>query len=597
MVNIGALDIFLVIFHPRLKDLEEIFESLLSQKQHGFDSVGINIWDNSINQEHVPGLTSLQEKYSDKFESFEWEQSAENLGFGRSNNRIADKTSSPWIFLLNQDAIPEPTMLSELSSHLETADPNTAAWECRQIPYEHPKTYNPSSLDTEWNSGAAVLYRRSAYESVKGFDESFFMYAEDVDLSWRLRAKGFRLKYIPRAAVFHDTYEEAGAIKPLQVIEGTLNNLLMRAKYGSWKDIRAGVLGVLNEARREETFPGRRLQMYLLIPRFLKRLFSVRNKSVEYRENFKPNFPGWDYSQHRDGAFFDFKRSLELGQAPLVSIIVRTHRRPEFLREALLSLIHQSYPNVEIVVIEDGEDNARELIETEFSACNIKYMSTGECVGRSAAGNLGLEVASGEWLGFLDDDDQFFADHVEVLIQTAIKHEVKGVYGVAWEVATDVMSTDPLKYTEFESKTVYRQEFNRPLMWKQNYLPIQTVLFHRDIYSRWGGFEVDMDQLEDWNLWTKYTFEDDFLLVDKTTSKYRVPYCAQISLERQGKLDEAYQQALEKQSSLRMNLSPVEFFDLVDSLNKPSPEPAWNPSLTVRLKHFVVQQLRKLVRA
>lgn len=594
-MNIGALDIFLVVFHPDLGDLEEIFESLLSQEPHGFDNVSINIWDNSINHEHAQELSKLQQKYSSRFASFSWNQSTKNLGFGRSNNRLAEKTSSPWIFLLNQDAIPEPSMLLELSKQLENNGPEVVAWECRQIPYEHPKAYNPSTLETEWNSGAAVLYRRSAFEEVNGFDEGFFMYAEDVDISWRLRAKGFQLKYVPRAAVFHDTYEEAGAVKPLQVIEGTLNNLLMRAKYGSWRDIRAGILGVLNEAWKEESFPGRRLHMLLLLPRYLKRLFFARKNNIEYRINFVPDFPGWDYSQHRDGAFFEFKRSSEQKESPLVSIIVRTHRRPEFLREALLSLVNQSYSNVEIIVVEDGENNAEELIDTEFSTANIKYKATGECVGRSVAGNIGLEMASGEWLGFLDDDDQFFADHIEVLIQEAISKSVKGVYGTAWEVKTDVKSVSPLDYTEHEKKTVYKQEFIRPLMWRQNYLPIQTVLFHRDIYDRWGGFEVDMDQLEDWNLWTRYTFEDDFLLIDKTTSKYRVPHCSKISIERQAKLDDAYQQALKKQSLLRLNLNPYEVFDLVESLGGTNVESEWNPSFGIRIKHFVKQGLKKFI--
>lgn len=594
-MSIGTLDIFLVIFHPKVEDLKEIFDSLLCQKRHGFDGININIWDNSINDEHVVELRELEAQYCDKFSDFSREKSQDNLGFGRSNNRLAERTSAPWIFLLNQDAIPESDALAEISARIESSEEGVVAWECRQIPFEHPKAYNPSSLETEWNSGAAVVYRRSAYEEVGGFDENFFMYAEDVDISWRLRAKGHRLNYVPRAVVFHDTYSEAGAVKPLQVIEGTLNNLLMRAKYGSWADIRAGIFGVLNEARRPASFSGRRLHMALLVPRFLKRLWSVRRANDEYRQNFTASFPGWDYSQHRDGAFFEFKRKSEQGEKPLVSIVVRTHKRPEFLREALLSLVNQSYDNLEIVVVEDGEDDARALIESEFSASNIKYHATGECVGRSAAGNLGLEMASGEWLGFLDDDDQFFCDHIEAMIQTALEQDVKGVYGTAWEVATDVDSVAPLKYSEHESKTVYRQPFCRPLMWRQNYLPIQTVLFHREIYERWGGFEVDMDQLEDWNLWTKYTFEHNFVLVDKTTSKYRVPHCPQTSLDRQEKLDEAYNQALEKQKGLRLNLNLKEFFALADSVVQAQQAAAWKPSLGIRVKHFVKRKLKRLV--
>ncbi|WP_299770886.1 glycosyltransferase family 2 protein [uncultured Pseudoteredinibacter sp.] len=592
-MSIGALDIFLVVFHPKLSDLDEIFSALLSQEQHSFDGINIHIWDNSLKQDHKLGLAQLKEGFEGRFNSFNLIVSEENLGFGRANNRLSERSSSPWIFLLNQDAIPEPDMLAELSRQIENSDETVVAWECRQIPYEHPKVYNPSSLETEWNSGAAVVYRRKAYQEVGGFDENFFMYAEDVDLSWRLRACGYRLKYIPRAAVYHDTYSEAGEVKPIQAIEGTLNNLLMRVKYGSWADIRAGVLGVLNEARRPQSFPGRRLQMALLVPRMLKRMPKLRRANKAFRENFKPSFVHWDYSLHREGAFFEFRRRNASEFEALVSIVVRTHKRPEFLREALLSLVNQTYNNLEIIVIEDGEDTARELVEKEFSEANISYHATGKNVGRSEAGNIGLAMANGEWLGFLDDDDQFFCDHVEVMVQSAQENQTKGIYGTAWEVATDVESVTPLAYTEFDSRTVYKQEFCRPLMWHRNYLPIQCVLFHREIYKRWGGFETDMDQLEDWNLWTRYTFEHDFKLVDKTTSKYRVPYCEKVSADRQEKLDAAYQQALEKQKQLELKIGIADFFELYHSM--PKEQVAERLPFSIKLKHALKQNVKRFI--
>ena len=69
------------------------------------------------------------------------------------------------------------------------------------------------------------------------------------------------------------------------------------------------------------------------------------------------------------------------------------------------------------------------------------------------------------------------------------------------------------------------------------------MLFHRSLYERHGGFAEDMDQLEDWNLWTRYTLEDDFVLVEKTTSKYRVPAGARDAAGRQELLDRAYRDA------------------------------------------------------
>ena len=71
-------------------------------------------------------------------------------------------------------------------------------------------------------------------------------------------------------------------------------------------------------------------------------------------------FEGWDYEMIRDGAFHKNERPET---NPLVSIIVRTCNRPKVLRECLISLRHQTYDNIEIVVVEDGKNTAEEMVQ------------------------------------------------------------------------------------------------------------------------------------------------------------------------------------------------------------------------------------------
>ena len=80
-----------------------------------------------------------------------------------------------------------------------------AATEGRQIPIEHPKYYDPLTGETSWVTGCCVMLRREAFDSVSGFDAHFFpLYCDDVDLSWRLRAAGWTLRYVPSAVIVHD---------------------------------------------------------------------------------------------------------------------------------------------------------------------------------------------------------------------------------------------------------------------------------------------------------------------------------------------------------------------------------------------------------
>ena len=119
-----------------------------------------------------------------------------------------------------------PACSTRCSTRPRSTTRRVAAWEMRQIPYEHPKAYDPVTLDTPWVSGAAMLLRRSAFEDVGGFDPRIFMYGEDVDLSWRLRARGWRLRYLPRLARRAPHLRDAGEVKPLQVFGGVLTNLV-----------------------------------------------------------------------------------------------------------------------------------------------------------------------------------------------------------------------------------------------------------------------------------------------------------------------------------------------------------------------------------
>lgn len=164
----------------------------------------------------------------------------ENLGFGRAVNRVAAETRSPWLAPANADIQLRPGALAAL---LEAGrrDPGAGLLGPRLRlldgtvqpsvqPYPtvlnalllHSRAHRASArigrrlaLPAHWNAGvgarvawvtgAFVLVRRSAWNAVGGFDERQWMYAEDLDLGWRLRQAGWATRYEPRAAVEHES--------------------------------------------------------------------------------------------------------------------------------------------------------------------------------------------------------------------------------------------------------------------------------------------------------------------------------------------------------------------------------------------------------
>ena len=132
-------------------------------------------------------------------------QSAGNVGFAAGHNRLMEAAfaAGAEIYVAaNPDGMLHPDALVALLQMSQASD-DRALIEAAQFPEEHPKIYDPVTFDTPWASGACLAIPRAVAEATGGFDETFFMYCEDVDLSWRARAAGFAVKICPRALFLH----------------------------------------------------------------------------------------------------------------------------------------------------------------------------------------------------------------------------------------------------------------------------------------------------------------------------------------------------------------------------------------------------------
>lgn len=147
-----------------------------------------------------------------------------------------------------------------------------------------------------------------------------------------------------------------------------------------------------------------------------------------------------------------------LNQEPLVSVIIPTYNRAKLLTErALPSVLKQTYKNFELIIVGDHcTDNTEELVK-RFHDKRIRFFNLEKRgkypkkplnrwkVAGSVPRNKGLELALGEWIAPLDDDDEFSEDHLEILVRYALGAGCELVYGVAQ------METEPGRWVSFGS--------------------------------------------------------------------------------------------------------------------------------------------------
>ncbi|MEH6482689.1 MULTISPECIES: glycosyltransferase [Pseudomonas] len=548
--QLPVLDISAVSFNSS-RWVEPFIKSLISQ-DYPLSKIAFTLVDHGSTDDTLSKFHQFIAPHSNKFFKVNFIQQP-NLGFGAGHDRAIRSGSSDYCLIVNLDlefsrsAI--STVVSVALDDLASGS-NFASWEFRQTPYEHPKYYDPVTLETNWSSHACILISRLAYEKCGGYDDAIFMYGEDVEFSYRLRSYGYRLKYVPSAQVLHHTYDHEGEVKPLQYTGSVLGNAFIRLRYGSFIDrlYAYGLYGVLffipspfKGAKQALLSNARKL--LTLTPHFLKGKGPV-----------DAAFPlrGFDYEMIKEGAFWPVAIIDSQRDYPLVTIITRTYKgRGTLLGQSMSSVFNQTYPNIELIVAEDGGDTQKNYVMQRSLAApknvNVRFIAN-EKIGRSGVGNAALKASTGSYIMFLDDDDLLFADHVETLMHCLLSdNNFDAAYSLAFEVLTS-MDADKMYYLEssIHTPSSFFQEWDYQKLLLSNYIPIQSIIFSRKLYELWGGFDLELDQLEDWNLWLRYGYKANFKFVPKTTSLFRTPSDMETRLKRHAELHGAYNSALDK---------------------------------------------------
>lgn len=176
---------------------------------------------------------------------------------------------------------------------------------------------------------------------------------------------------------------------------------------------------------------------------------------------------------------------------PLVSAVVTTHNRTELLPRALDSVAAQTYPNMELIVIDDGSDeDVKSIVKSYSDVLRVDFIRNNNALGACHARNQGIEAAEGYFVAGLDDDDQWHLERIEKLVNaysddySFVTSDVRMMYkkgSPVWHKKA-VITLDDLLYSNYVG--------NQGLIKKERLLDV-------------GGFDESLIAAQDYDLWIR----------------------------------------------------------------------------------------------
>jgi len=203
----------------------------------------------------------------------------------------------------------------------------------------------------------------------------------------------------------------------------------------------------------------------------------------------------------------------------LVSVILAVHNREDSVGRAIKSVLTQTYPCVELIVVDDGSTDGTRSVVERFNA-GVKLVSLPHA-GVYAARNAGLRHARGKLIAFIDSDDAWFSDKLAAQVPLMNRPEIGLVFADVVHVTAPREQAPRTGLTSFCVAPPRRDEAVRGLLWC-NFVPTSTVLVRRRCLDVIGGFSEASEVSADYLAWFRIALRDEFDYVERPLAEYTI---------------------------------------------------------------------------
>lgn len=180
---------------------------------------------------------------------------------------------------------------------------------------------------------------------------------------------------------------------------------------------------------------------------------------------------------------------------PKLSVIISTYNRSGHLKNAIKSVLNQTFEDFELLIVDDFSTDDTEKVVKKFKDKRIKYIKTKENNGHDGKPkNIGILNATGEYVAFIDDDDFYMRKEALFIMYTYLKH-----------TGADVAYGDYINRVEGKKEKAagWSIDFNPQMLAQRNYISMSVTFAKREKVVEVGGFNEELKQFKDWNLWMR----------------------------------------------------------------------------------------------
>lgn len=231
----------------------------------------------------------------------------------------------------------------------------------------------------------------------------------------------------------------------------------------------------------------------------------------------------------------------------MVSIIVPTYNRAHVIKRAIDSILRQTYSSYEIIVVDDGSTDETASVISGINDARLRFIALEENKGVAHARNVGIRAAAYDYIAFLDSDDEWLPDKLELQMDKMMNsvNQFGMVYCRMGGMLRDGTGRFVCPHQDF-GKEMLGGDLFRQLLYR-NVIGTPSMVVRRECLEQVGGFKETLQCLEDWELilriarqW-KIGFVDEILVevhkmaggVSTNTAWYLITRCYMVSLYRQ----------------------------------------------------------------